>query len=40
MQIRDVKNLFMTAGLDMDYIKNWAGRLGLNEIFKKAQINE
>lgn len=36
-QMRDVKNLLRTEGLDMDYIEEWIGRLGLEEIFKKVK---
>lgn len=40
IQIRDVKNLLMISGLDMDYISDWVRRLGLEEIFRKALISE
>ena len=40
MQIRDVKNLLMTSELDMDYIRDWVRRLGLEEIFRKALKSE
>ena len=40
MQIRDAKNLMKTVpDLDMDYIKEWVPRLGLQEIYKKVQEN-
>lgn len=37
IQMRDVINLLRAEGLDMDYIEEWIGRLGLEEIFKKAK---
>lgn len=39
VQIRDVKNLLRTPGLDMDYMEKWAGRLGIKEIFKRIKGN-
>lgn len=36
-QMRDVKNLLRAEGLDMDYIEEWRGRLGLEEIFTKVK---
>lgn len=39
VQIRDVKNLLKTPGLNMDYIQEWAGRLGIKEIFKRIKGN-
>lgn len=41
MQIRDAKNLMKTVPhLDMDYIKEWVPKLGLQEIYKKVREDE
>lgn len=36
MQIRDVKNLLQTPGLDQRYILEWVAKLGLQEIYQEA----
>ncbi|HUK55468.1 MAG TPA: nucleotidyltransferase [Nitrospiria bacterium] len=36
MQIRDVKNLLQTPGLDRRYILKWVAKLGLQEVYQEA----
>jgi len=37
MQIRDVRNMIKTVpDMDTEYIEKWVARLGLEEIYRKA----